>query len=180
VRISVDPDEPAEFTLKLRIPGWSRGATVTVNGASVNVGENKNGYVEIRRPWSAGDVVALDLPMPIERIYAHPEVKADIGKVAIKRGPLVYCFEHVDNGGILLERARLPRDAELEAASRPELFDGVVAVAGKGRVAAVADWSDDLYRQAPPRETAANLLAIPYYLWCNRGPGRMMVWIPEA
>ncbi len=180
VRISVEPDQAAEFTVKLRIPGWARRATVTVNGTPVNAEDRSRGYVEIRRRWAPGDTIELDLSMPVERLYAHPEVRADVGKTAVKRGPLVYCFEHADNSGIPLERAVLPRGTELEAASRPNLFDGIVAIRGAAKIAAVADWGDDLYRRAPPQDTGAELLAIPYYLWCNRGPGRMMVWIPEA
>jgi DUF1680 family protein len=135
--------------------------------------------VEIRRRWAVGDTVALDLPMPVERLYAHPEVRADIGRVALKRGPLVYCLEHADNEGIALERARLPRDAKIEAREMPHLFDGIVGISAAGKSAGVG-WGDRLYRNAPPEDARAELLAIPYYLWCNRGSGRMVVWIPEA
>jgi DUF1680 family protein len=88
ISISVDPEAPVEFDLKLRIPGWCKGASVKVNGETVEA-KPVNGYVTIRRTWQKGDTVALDLPMPAERVYAHPAVIMDAGRVALKRGPLV-------------------------------------------------------------------------------------------
>jgi DUF1680 family protein len=180
VRIRVEPEAAAEFTLKLRVPGWARDASASVNGKSIDTNTRTRGYLEIRRRWTPGDTVALDLPMPVERLYAHPEVRADIGRTALKRGPLVYCLEHADNDGIALERARLPRDAKIEAREMPHLFDGIVGISAAGRAVGVGGWDDRLYQSAPPDVAHADLLAIPYYLWCNRGPGRMLVWIPEA
>src|SRR5262249_17878063 len=98
IRIEVSPESPAEFTMKLRIPGWARGASASVNGKAVEVEANSvNGYLSIKREWQSGDVIELELPMPPERIYAHPSVKENVGRVALKRGPLVYCVEEVDN-----------------------------------------------------------------------------------
>jgi hypothetical protein len=180
IRIAIDPDAPAEFSLKLRIPGWTRGATASVNGASVDVpGSAKRGYLEIRRAWKAGDVIDLEIPMPVERVYAHPRVRMDAGRVALKRGPLVYCTEQVDNT-TPVELIRLPREATLTARVRADVFGGVVTVVAEGRAARTDDWADDLYRQSPPGETTANLTAVPYYLWNNRTPGKMLVWIPET
>ena len=80
----------------------------------MDVGANlKDGYVPIRRTWSRGDAVALDLPMPVERIYAHPDVTMDIGRVCLKRGPFVYCAEQADNA-VPVPRVRLPRNAGVE------------------------------------------------------------------
>ena len=116
IRVEVDPEKPAEFTLKLRIPGWARGATAAVNGEAVAVEAGvRNGYLSISRRWQSGDVVTLDLPMPPERIYAHPSVRMDVGRVALKRGPLVYCVEETDNPGGRVQRLRLPRGAEIRA-----------------------------------------------------------------
>ena len=70
-----------------------------------------NGYLSIARQWRAGDTIALELPMPAERIYAHPAVKEDVGRVALKRGPLVYCVEETDNPGGPVQQLRLPRTA---------------------------------------------------------------------
>ena len=180
IRIALDPESAGEFTLKLRIPGWVREASARINGAGIDVaGAVKNGYLEIRRMWNPGDVVDLDLPMPIERIYAHPNVKMDIGRTALKRGPLVYCAEQVDNPSVGVDRIRLPRDAKVTPKERSDLFDGIVTVVAEGKMAVIDGWNDELYRPAPPEETAATWTAVPYYLWANREPGRMLVWIPE-
>ncbi len=102
IAIAVDPEAPAEFALKLRIPGWVRAgqAKLAVNGAPVDIAANlSNGYVAIRRTWAKGDSVSLDLPMPVERTYANPQVRQDVGRVALKRGPFIFCAEQVDNPG---------------------------------------------------------------------------------
>lgn len=180
VRIAVRPDSPTSFTLKLRIPGWTSGEAIRLNGAPVDTATKTNGYVELRREWTAGDTVELDLPMPAERIYAHPDVRADVGRVAIRRGPLIYCAEQADHGNLPVMRLRLPRDARLEPMARTDLFDGIITVVADAEAAETEDWDGALYRQAPPKTGDAKLTAIPYYLWCNRGPGQMLVWIPEG
>ena len=180
VRIGIDPKSPATFALKLRIPGWAAGATMRLNGAPVDTSGKINGYVEIRREWKAGDTVEIDLPMPAERVYAHPDVRADVGRVAIRRGPLIYCAEQADNGNHPVKRLRLSRDAKLNPAERSDLFDGVVTVVADAEVAETGDWDGNLYRDTPAKTGDAKLTAIPYYLWCNRGPGQMLVWIPEG
>ena len=91
------------------------GAKVSVNGEAVDVGKAVNGYLTINRTWAKGDVVSLDLPMPAERLYAHPGVIMDAGRVALKRGPLVYCVEEIDNPGGRVQRLKLPRNSELRA-----------------------------------------------------------------
>jgi DUF1680 family protein len=180
IALTIEPESPVEFTLKLRIPGWARGETLLVNGEPVDAGQRELGYAELRRRWSHGDRIDLDLPMPVERVYSHPEVRDDIGRVALKRGPLVYCVEAADNPTIAVARLRLPRTAVLRPAPRDDLFDGIVCVAAEANVVREDDWNGTLYRTAAPAEEAAELTALPYYLWSNRGPGRMMVWIPEA
>ena len=131
IRIEVEPEQPAEFTLKLRIPGWARGATASVNGAA---GRRRGGDRErlsrrSRGNGRPGDVVALDLPMPAERIYAHPAVRMDVGRVALKRGPLVYCVEEVDNPR---RAGAAPQACRAAPRSRPsrrdDLFDGIVTL----------------------------------------------------
>jgi DUF1680 family protein len=179
IGIAVDPDTPTAFALKLRIPGWAKGAALKVNGQSAPLAIVR-GYAEIRRTWSAGDVVDLDLPMGVERVYSHPDVRMDVGRVALKRGPFVYCVEQADNPSLAVGRLKLPRDARLGAAERAELFDGIVTLVADGKVATAKDWNGDLYRGEPPDEEAAKMTAIPYYLWNNRGPGKMLVWIPEG
>ena len=130
IRVDVTPEAPMDFALKLRIPGWARGARATVNGEAIDVAAVRDGYLTIARRWQAGDAVTLDLPMPAERIYAHPAVSADAGRVALKRGPLVYCVEEADNPGGPVQRLELPRHSELKAEPRRDLFDGIVVADG--------------------------------------------------
>jgi uncharacterized protein len=181
IRIEVEPEGPSTFALKLRIPGWAKSARAAVNGAEVKVeAETDNGYLTIARQWAPGDVVTLDLPMPAERIYAHPAVRMDAGRVALKRGPLVYCAEEVDNPEGPVQRLKLPRRSEIKVTPRDDLFDGVVTLtAGAVRVDD-GDWGDRLYRAKQPAEESTTLTALPYYLWNNRQKGSMMVWLVEA
>ena len=98
VRIDIAPEAPAAFDLKLRIPGWAKDATAAVNGEPIAL-KPINGYATIRRLWRKGDAVTLDLKMPAERLYAHPNVRMDVGRAALRRGPLIYCVEEADNPG---------------------------------------------------------------------------------
>lgn len=179
IKIHVDPASPAAFDVKLRIPGWSEGAKVSVNGEAVDVSRAVSGYLTINRTWAKGDVVSLDLPMPAVRLYAHPGVIMDAGRVALKRGPLVYCVEEIDNPGGRVQRLKLPRNAELQAETRADLFDGVVTLKARALAIEEGDWKT-LYRTTPPQDDTATLTALPYYLWANRGQGSMVVWVPEV
>ncbi|MFD2649651.1 glycoside hydrolase family 127 protein [Devosia albogilva] len=178
VAIHVDPRSPAEFDVKLRIPGWCTGASVSVNGRSLDVAQAERGYLTVRRIWGPGDIIRLNLPMPPVRLYAHPAAIADAGRVALKRGPLVYCLEEVDNPGGRVQRLRLPRKAELHAEPY-NIFDGAVALTADGVAVDESDFTQ-LYRTTPPTEQTAVVTAIPYFLWANRGQGTMVVWVPES
>ncbi|MEQ1956384.1 glycoside hydrolase family 127 protein [Mesorhizobium sp. CN2-181] len=180
IRIEVDPEAPAAFTVKLRIPGWAQGAAASVNGESVDVKSGtKAGYLSVRRSWRKGDRIALELPMPPERIYAHPSVKEDLGRVALKRGPLIYCVEEVDNPGGCVQQLELSREARVDIEERSDIFDGVVILTAAAQRAEGEDWGKSLYRNTPPSVTVCKLTALPYYLWSNRAKGSMQVWICE-
>ena len=179
VSITVNPENECTFTLALRIPGWAKGAVVKVNGEIVDhTPLMKNGYVYINRSWKENDQVELALPMVVERIQSNPRVRHNVGKVALQRGPVVYCLEQVDNGenlhGILL-----PRDAELKATFEPELLDGVVVISGEGERIDQSNWNNSLYRPVHDHTTPVQIKAVPYYAWCNREPGEMLVWVNE-
>lgn len=172
VRISVDPAAAARFTLRVRLPGWSRGEPVpgtlyryldagnaapqlTVNGAAVEIQFDK-GYACIDRTWQSGDVVELALPMPVQRVAAAPAVEEDRGKVCIERGPLVYCLEAIDNEGKALGHT-LPDTAAFTVEWQPDLLHGVNVVHTHG--------------------AGADLTFVPYYAWGHRGVGEMAVWL---
>ena len=176
VRLTIAPERPARFALRLRIPGWASSASATVNGAPLDVSAlTDRGYLIIDRLWHCGYAVTLDLPMPPERLFAHPEVTADTGRTALRRGPLVYCVEDADNT-VPVRTHRLPPDAPLHAV-QADLFGGIVALTATGRVPGPGPVP--LYAVTRPRLSKATVTAIPYYLWNNRGQGGMSVWIAE-
>jgi DUF1680 family protein len=187
VKIEVKPARDAEFTLALRIPGWALNrpvptdlytyldpphgerVTLKVNGEEVKLprGLDKN-YALIKRSWKAGDVVELAMPMPVRRVLAHEAVEADRGRVAVERGPLVYCAEWPDNDG-RVSNLVLPDGAALAAEARPDLLGGVVII--KGEAEAVSEKAGKIVSEKKP------VTLIPYYAWANRGKGEMAVWL---
>jgi len=180
VSITVQMEAEAPFALALRVPGWSRGASLAVNGQAMDVAPiMRQGYAWIERTWRPGDVVTLELPMPVERVEAHPAVHEDAGRVALQRGPVVYCLEEADNGPHLRDVA-LPHDAPLEATYDPDLLGGVVVIRGPGWRRDPTAWGDALYRPAGSPRQEMTITAIPYYAWANRTPGEMLVWIREG
>ena len=177
ISIAVSPASAARFAVRLRIPGWARTHAIAVNGVPEAGARLSRGYATIDRQWREGDVIELELPMAIERIYANPSVKADIGRVALKRGPLVYCCEEVDNPSTPVPTLRLPRDAPLRAQTRADLFDGLTSIVADGEAAQAA--GAPLYATAPFARAPAQITFVPYYIWDNRGANRMAVWLPE-
>ncbi|MEN6479889.1 MAG: beta-L-arabinofuranosidase domain-containing protein [Anaerolineales bacterium] len=179
VSLVVDCDQPAEWTLALRWPGWCREMTITVNDRPIAPEPLcQDGYVLLKRTWQSGDRVRLSLAMPVERVRAHPLSRDTIGKVALQRGPVVYCFEQVDNGRALFDLS-LPRDARLDLGWDADLAGGVVTITGEGLRASTAAWDDTLYSPDIDVAEPVRLVAVPYFAWANRTPGEMAVWIRE-
>ncbi|MDG3007875.1 glycoside hydrolase family 127 protein [Paludisphaera mucosa] len=169
-------DGPTTFALRLRVPGWCQGATVAVDGEPVSSPPVERGYLVVARTWKPGDVATLDLPMPVRRVAANPNVEADAGRLALQRGPIVYCVEAVDNEADLAS-LYLPRDAAVVAEKAPDLLGGVVVLEGTARTSPDLPWDRTLYQAAPAGEPAP-IRAVPYYAWDNRKPGPMKVWLP--
>ena len=161
---------PAQWSLMLRAPAWCDAPRVLLNGKPTNSGPPQRGYLPVANP-RPGDVITLDLPMPVRRVESRAEVAANRGRLAITRGPLVYCVEAIDTQAPL-EHLRIPRDAALTPTRR----DGIVVLQGAGL--SRAPWTAGLYRPAQP-QTPVLFTAVPYYTWDNRAPGAMMVWLPE-
>ena len=181
VEITLNPSEAAAFGLMLRIPEWCRGATLKVNGQTVFNPLRLRGYTRIQRVWKRGDVVELTMPMPVELVKAHPLVAADTGKVALMRGPLVYCLESVDTGEEVRRIAVAPR-THFDAHHEPDLLNEVTVITGSAQLMDASVWQSSLYasvRDIPDNRTV-QLRAIPYYANANRGPVEMAVWLPEA
>jgi DUF1680 family protein len=180
VRFIIQPAQPTSFTLALRLPGWCRKAELKVNGQALDLTAiTSKGYARIDRTWQPGDQVELILSMPVERMEAHPQVRQDAGRVALQRGPLVYCLEEVDNGPNLAD-VELPKDGDLAATFDPEILGGVSVITGQALRRDMQDWQDSLYRPAGSKMTSFTLKAIPYGFWANREPGEMRVWLREG
>lgn len=177
VKMVVKPSATANFDVNLRIPSWCRSAKVNVNGQLQEVKTEDNGYIKINREWKSGDTITLDMSIPVERIVASPKVQMDIGRVAIQRGPVVYCLEGVDNNDSVLDIA-LPKDSQLEPEYKPDLLNGVTVLKGKALRKKKVDWENSLYK-AIEDDDIAEIVAIPYHAWDNRSAGEMNVWLPE-
>ena len=181
VVLTIQPERAATWTLALRLPGWCRRPALQVNGRPVAVAPiTRNGYACLKREWRAGDRIQLGLPMPVERIEAHPAVRQDCGRVALQRGPVVYCVEEADNGKNLNDVA-LPPDPEFTVhPGRAGILDGVPLIRARAWRREPGDWKGALYRRHGSRQRPGRLTAIPYFLWANRAPGEMLVWIRQA
>jgi hypothetical protein len=191
VRITIEPERrDREFAVKVRIPGWARNqpvpsdlysflresdeqATIKLNGEPQAVDVAK-GYAEIVRAWKKGDVVELNLPMPVRRVLCHSQVEENVGKVALQRGPIVYCVEWPDVAGGHVLNLLLPDDEPLSATYEDGLLGGVEVVRGK---ALALRWAEP---EGPVLKEDCRLLAIPYYAWAHRGRGEMAVWLART
>jgi DUF1680 family protein len=179
VRIKVEAGGKREFALKLRIPGWVKNATVRINGqpAEIAVAES---FFEIRRVWQVGDLIDLDLPMPVRIMEANPLVEETLNQVAFQRGPVVYCLESPDlPPGVKISDVRIPADVNLLARFDRRMLGGVVVLEGSALAQISGNWSGRLYREIQPEPVKSILVKfIPYALWQNRGPSEMSVWLP--
>lgn len=169
-RVELTVTTAAPIMLTLRIPGWA--ADARLDGKPVGTG-----YAHVRRDWSAGATVTLDLPMPARVVLPHPRIDAVRGCVALARGPLVYCLEQTDlPDGVTLEDVRIDPAAPI---TTDRLAGIPVTLTASGTLEPPA--SDELYPAVVETRVAPlELTAIPYFLWSNRNPGPMRVWIPAA
>ena len=188
VTIHVDPGQPKRFGVNVRIPGWT-GDTVMpgnlyqfmdksrervvlkVNGAAIDIRVAK-GFAPIVRTWRPGDVIEITFPMPVRRVLANAQVREDMGRVTLERGPLVYCAEWPDNGGHALNIV-VPDDAPLKTEFRGDLLNGVTVITGNVKALSRSPVGNSVGVRTH------HLVAIPYYAWANRGMGEMQVWLPR-
>ena len=176
IRATVTAEAPATFTVALRVPGWATNFSIAINGAPVEVDVNR-GYAHISRQWNPGDVVEFSAPIEPARVYPHPEIRQGQGRVALSRGPLIYCFEQHDNAAPI-SHLRLPASTDIETSSADDA-PGIPTLDVRAQVVRTDDWGDSLYRPAPPATTPVKATAVPYFYWNNRGPGKMAVWVME-
>jgi uncharacterized protein len=190
VEISLDPQKSSNFTVMVRIPGWvvneaipgslyrfddniNQQYSIKVNGEE-KVWKNENGYAEIERKWKAGDKIEINFPMPVRKVIADERVAADREKIAIQRGPVIYCAEWPDNDKGNVLSFVVDGKAPLTASFNPDLLGGTEVITTSGyQTKRSLDGKIDSLPEEP-------LTLIPYALWNNRGPGQMMVWLPAA
>lgn len=188
VTIAVKPSRKSVFSVYLRIPGWIRNQpvpsdlysyinpvnekfTLKVNGKPADY-KTENGYAVVNREWKPGDVVEYSLPMTIHRVEANENVEADRNKVALERGPIVYCIEGADNGDVF-RKMILPDNASITVKYDKDKLNGVNLLSGESIVFTPS--ADGLSVESKKQ----TFEAIPYYSWCNRGKNTMQVWIPR-
>jgi DUF1680 family protein len=183
-KIRIEVQSQGNLSLFLRAPGWcGDGAALKVNDKLVSGLLEPGTYVQVQRAWQPGDVIELDLPMPVRRVTSHPYVTENAGRVALMRGPLLYCLEGIDHPGIDVRDVVLPADAVLSPDFEPDLLGGVIVLRGSaGLMLPDVGWTDRLYRAADrsrerPANRAVNICAVPYYAWANRETGAMRVWL---
>ena len=175
-KIEITVHGAADFAYAIRKPGYAASYTLTVNGEAAEAKE-QDGYLYVQRSWRDGDRLTLTLPLEARVMMAADQVREDIGKVAVMRGPLVYCLEQADNGR-LLQQLYLDGEAGF-AEQREEILGGVVTLRAKGsRMTNPPQTGETLYMVYQPRvRKEQELKLIPYYTWANRGLGEMLVWM---
>lgn len=166
---------PVRFSLWLRIPGWCHSFSVKVNSERLHRRRVSRGWLVLSRLWRAGDKIELNLAMPAEKMRAHPEVRQNLGRVALMRGPLVYCFEEVDNC-MPLHRLVVSHKARFVARERRSL-PGILTLEGKAEWVTDKGWKQSLYSAKNYITKPVTVRAIPYFAWGNRKQGQMRVWL---
>ncbi|MFN4147494.1 MAG: glycoside hydrolase family 127 protein, partial [Runella sp.] len=159
VELKVNPDTTTaiNFALKLRLPDWCEKYTLQINGQPMTNIQNDKGYLSVSRAWTQKDVVKLRMDMPVKIVAADPRVKANVGKRALQRGPLVYCVEEQDNRHLDFEKMVLSHQTQYMTSFEPNLLNGITVIKAQN--------GNDVFTM------------IPYYAWDNRQPGRMKVWL---
>lgn len=165
-------------SLYLRIPGWCDGAKVTVNGVPVEAMVQPGAYTEIRREWKKGDVIRLEMEMPVKLLEANPLAEECRNQTVVKRGPLVYCLESADLHGIDMDQVVIPSDAKFAPVAMEIAGSPVQGLEGEVWVLNDEDWTGSLYREVNQSMRRARVRLIPYYAWGNRGHAEMTVWMP--
>jgi hypothetical protein len=189
LKFTVNPKKSFAFSMLIRIPGWARNiampsdlysfennsdekVSISINGKKVSY-SMKNGYAVLERKWEKNDVIEVKLPMQVRRVVANSKVKNDIGRVALQRGPIMYCGEWIDNNG-KASNVIMPANTEFETSYNPDLLKGIETL--HAEVPAVIIKNDGKSIQTHVQK----FTAIPYYAWANRGAGEMMLWFPET
>ncbi|MBU2881221.1 glycoside hydrolase family 127 protein [Psychrosphaera sp. B3R10] len=178
VKLTVDECKSGAFDIALRVPGWSTGATITVNGKDAGVTATPATYAVLNREWQVGDVIVIDIPMETTFIEGHPRIEEVRNQVAVKRGPVVYCIESPDlpEGTNILD-VYIDGEEPLKAQSQPEFLGGLTTIEAK--LLLRENEGDAMYRNvSKPKWQELSTQLVPYYAWSNRGTAEMTVFMP--
>ncbi len=176
VSVEVSPDVPSDFKVCVRIPGWCSKYSLKLNGANIKFSV-VDGYAVIRRQWKAGDKIDISFEMPAMLIEANPEIRHDCGKVAIQRGPIVYCAEEADNGKHLYDVAVDVLNPGFTVSPDDSIFKGSKMILVNASKRKASGWGKELYRPYNPKLDKFRLKLIPYFIWANRKSGEMAIWL---
>ena len=188
LKFIIKPKSAFDFSMLIRIPGWARNEAmpsdlysfynnsdqktiITINGKEVNC-PIENGYAILNRKWKKNDMIEVRLPMEVKKVVANNNVKSDVGRVALQRGPIMYCAEWVDNNGKAANIV-MPVNTQLQASFNPDLLNGIEVLKATVPAVVIEDNGEAIKTQNQ------NFMAIPYYAWANRGKGEIMMWFPE-
>jgi len=188
LRFTVNSKNPFTFSMLIRIPGWARNqampsglysfekksdekVSISINGKEVSY-EIKNGYAVLNRKWKKNDLIEVKLPMQVRRVVANSQVKNDIGKIALQRGPIMYCAEWLDNNG-KASNIVIPASTDFQAKYNPAILNGIETLQAEVPAVMINNNGESIETKTQ------NFTAIPYYAWANRGKGEMMLWFPE-
>lgn len=188
LKFIVKPKSSFAFSMLIRIPGWAQNEAIpsdlyafknnsdkktmiTINGKQIDY-DIKNGYAVLNRTWKKNDIVQVNLPMEVRRVVANQNVKSDIGKVALQRGPIIYCAEWADNNG-KASNIVMPANTTFTTEYKPGLLNGVEIIKANVPAVLIDPNGENLHTEKQP------FVAIPYYAWANRGKGEMMIWFPQ-
>jgi DUF1680 family protein len=174
IQLEIVSDKPIELGVYLRIPGWCQSARLTQSGRDIPF-EMHKGYARIKRMWQQDEKLELHLAMPAERVYPHPTIREDVGKVALRRGPLVYCLENADNS-VPLHQISVPMSAAFKEHAS-DILNGITTLSADVLALVTDDWGETLYRSTPPVSRHYTLTAVPYYAWGQREAGEMLIWL---
>ena len=178
--ITISVNSPGSYSLFLRIPGWSKNASIKHNGKAYTGKVEAGEYVELKGNWTKGDKIQLTLPMPVTLLEANPLVEETRNQVAVKRGPIVYCMESNDvSGKQKITALAIPSKPNFKPVTHTIGNNTIVLLEGTAKLVQQKNWNGQLYREISS-EPATDVLVklVPYFAWGNRGHSEMFVWLP--
>lgn len=180
IKIQVKEAPGKAFAMMMRIPGWCKNASLTVNGKAGNVDLISGEYAKINSNWKKGDVIELNLPMPARMIEANPLVEETRNQVAVQRGPIVYCMESTENAGHQIFDLAVDEHTSFIPQKTVIANSNVMSLTGKAKVINKGSWKNQLYREVEKDTAFTDIKLVPYFAWGNNGHTDMTVWMPVS